>query len=177
VQHEQISNLQIWNKFDFSLRMWYTFKMRQFTIHFDGSCWPNPAGTAAYGTVVEQLEQTEFVKAVICEEAGVIGTGPEMSNNVAEFHALLIGLRRYTQNGVQQYDEITVRGDSQLVIQIMNGNWRPKDDKLYYPTFLLVKERVEFLKKLRIKFIFEWIPREQNDRCDKLSKEHNNAPK
>lgn len=153
--------------------MCYTFKMRKLTLHFDGSCWPNPAGTAAYGTVLE-LEGQE---APICAEAGVVGTSPAMSNNVAEFHALYIGLRRYSQNGFKMGDEVWVRGDSQLVIQIMNGNWRPKDDKLYYPTFLLVKEQVEFLKKMDVKFVFEWIPRELNTRCDILSKEHNHAPK
>ncbi len=148
--------------------------MRNFKIHFDGSCGPkNPGGLAAYGSVVEQYGTFTRDIKVICEESGVIGSGPKMSNNVAEFYALLIGLRRYVQYGVKIDDTVTVRGDSNLVIQVMSGNWKPKSDKLYYETYILVKSEVDFLNKMGVRFDFIWIPRELNTRCDVLSKEHN----
>lgn len=147
--------------------------MRKLTLHFDGSCWPNPGGTAAYGAVLELEGQEE----PICAEAGVVGTSPAMSNNVAEFHALLIGLRRYMQDGVKQGDILLVRGDSMLVINMMTKMWRPKEDKLYYPTYLMVRAEVDFLEKFGVQFGWKWIPREDNTRCDALSKEHNHAPK
>lgn len=152
--------------------------MSKFLIHFDGSCWVNPGGTAAYGVVVEKehlVNGAPYTWTTVCEEAGVIGTGPGMSNNLAEFHALLTGLRRYVQHGVRLGDKIEVRGDSNLVIQVMNGRWSAKSDKLYYETYRLVKDEVDFLKTMKVEFKFIWIPREENTRCDILSKEHNNA--
>lgn len=148
--------------------------MRIFTLHFDGSCWKNPGGTAAYGTVLE----LEGADEALCEEAGVIGTGPLMSNNVAEFHALAVGFQRYLESGPMKGDVIDVRGDSNLVIQIMQGHWRANADKLYYPTY---KGAFALLSKIEMQVgatvEFTWIPREKNTRCDVLSKEHNKAPK
>ena len=49
--------------------------------------------------------------------------------------------------------------------------------KLYYDAYRLANTAREVLEEKGVKFGWKWIPRELNDRCDKLSKEHNNAPK
>ncbi len=139
-----------------------------YTLHFDGSCWVNPGGTAAYGTVVteEGLE--------ICAEAGITGTGPKMSNNVAEFHALSMGLQRLIEFVPEHGSTLEVFGDSNLVIQIMQGNWRPTCGKLYYEWYLQTKSLVNKLQEnFHMTIVFNWIPRELNTKCDDLSKAHN----
>lgn len=110
-------------------------------------------------------------------EAGVIGTSPLMSNNVAEFRALSVGLQ-WLIDRVQPGDSIDVRGDSQLVVKMMLGDYRPNSEKLYYlywqEAFKLLST-LEITKKIAVNFT--WIPREENTRCDDLSKVHNKAPK
>jgi ribonuclease HI len=144
--------------------------MAKYTIHFDGSCWVNPGGKAAFGyTIDKEGVETSAV-------AGIVGEGTGMSNNVAEFYALLAALWELKPS-LQKEDRIEVFGDSMLVINVMNGKWSPKGDKLYYDTFLLVDAEVWLAKLAGVEFSFSWIPREGNTRCDDLSKEHNNAPK
>lgn len=146
--------------------------MAEFTIHFDGSCWPNPGGQAAYGMTLDKYG------VEICTEAGVTGSGPLMSNNVAEFDALRVGLQRYLEQSPEKGDIIHVFGDSNLVVKMMQGDYRPNSSKLYYPYY---KEAFKLYSQIEItigaKVDFTWIPRERNTRCDALSKEHNKAPK
>jgi ribonuclease HI len=147
--------------------------MRDFTLHFDGSCWPNPGGTAAYGTILEQTGQAE-----INAEAGVIGTSPQMSNNVAEFYALGVGLQRFIEFGPLEGDVVHVYGDSNIVIQMMQGKFRANASKLYYPEYLRTFGLLSILEdEYKVTVDFTWISRDKNTRCDDLSKEHNHAPK
>lgn len=145
--------------------------MRVFSIHFDGSCGPkNPGGTAAYGVILAKAGVG--VKTNLVEEAGVIGTGPLMSNNLAEFHALGVGLQRYLDHGPLAGDELIVFGDSNIVIQIMGGKWKASKDKLYYPAYFATWCLLEDITELGVKTSFHWIPREENTECDDLSKAH-----
>lgn len=148
--------------------------MSEFTLHFDGSCWPNPAGTAAYGYTIDDASGVE-----VASEAGVTGTGPWTSNNVAEFDALYRGFVRAFDSGLlKKGDKLHVRGDSNLVIQIMSDNWRANVSKLYHPYYVQAFAAYANLDVLTgVEIDFKWIPREQNTRCDDLSKEHNKAPK
>lgn len=144
--------------------------MDRYVIHFDGSCWPNPGGTAAYGF-------TLAVNGEIVEAAhGVIGTGPKMSNNVAEFIAAARGLA-WVRHAAPLPAHITVRGDSMLVIQIMSGKWRATQDKLYSDSYLLCDNLRRELVEAGHEIEFEWLPREQNQMCDNLSKEHLSSTK
>lgn len=147
--------------------------METYSIHFDGSCWKNPGGTAAYGTIVKSEGET------ICAEAGVIDTGPLMSNNVAEFFAVAVGLKRLWQKTYNlekpRTGIVTCYGDSQLVVNMMAKKWRANPDKLYYPAYLKAEEAVAEVRQLGLRVQFTWIPREANTECDNLSKAHNHA--
>lgn len=147
--------------------------METYTVHFDGSCWPNPAGTAAYGTIITKDGET------LHEEAGVIDTSPVMSNNVAEFFAVAVGLQRLVQKTSTERRKgvVNVYGDSKLVVEMMKGTWRPNPEKLYYPAYQKAQESVRAVRDLGLSVSFTWIPREANTRCDDLSKAHNHAPK
>lgn len=148
--------------------------MRHFTLYFDGSCWPNPGGTAAYGFTLYEGPRK------ITEGHGVIDTSPAMSNNVAEMHSLYQGLsvlssEFFGKEEIVDKAHVAVKGDSQLVINVMNKRWKPKGDKLYFPEWVRVNGMVSALRELGIHFTFNWIPREQNQETDVLSKMHLSA--
>lgn len=155
--------------------------MANFTLHFDGSCGPkNPGGVGAYGIILEKehtVNGTAYTLVPICEEAGVLGSGPSMTNNVAEFDSLGIGLIRLLDYGTHLGDTLAVFGDSNLVIQIMSGKWNPSPEKLYFPAFRRTKSFLDKLESNGVTVDFKWIPREENTECDKLSKEHNKSSK
>lgn len=142
-----------------------------YTLYFDGACGPkNPGGTAAYGYILshfnEELERMD----------GVIGTGPEMSNNVAEYAGLangLVAFRCHIADLDMKATTLQVRGDSQLVINQMSGKWKARSG-LYYPWYLKAQEQCKITRKLGVKIAFDWIPRELNQECDTLSKAYLN---
>jgi ribonuclease HI len=139
--------------------------MTHYKLFFDGSCGPkNPGGTAAYGYALWKEGGDEPSSG-----SGIIGTGPRMSNNLAEFSALYEGLARFAELGDPKA-VITVLGDSKLVINVMNRFWRAKSDKLYFDAYKLVDGIVRHLRKEGAVITFDWIPREQNTYCDTLSK-------
>jgi ribonuclease HI len=140
--------------------------MAQFTIQFDGSCWPNPGGVAAYGYTLSS--QGELLDS----GHGVIGTGEGMTNNVAEFWALWQGLQSALVH-VPAGSQLRVLGDSQLVIKIMNRQWRPKSDKLYYPTYEGALDTLKAVRRRGVTVSLDWVPRKLNQACDDLSKAHN----
>jgi len=128
--------------------------------YFDGACEPiNPGGTASYGAVIYEDDE----KVWECSE--IYGTGKLMSNNVAEYAALIAVLEWFIEHDLCAL-EIIVRGDSKLVIEQMFGSWKIKSG-LY--TELAHKAR-ELLTKFA-KIQGEWIPRDRNEVADRLSKE------
>ena len=142
-------------------------KVNKYTLHFDGSCWPNPAGVAAYGYVLQ-----DTTKGVLRQEHAVIGQGEGTSNNVAEFEAAFQGLCDYSRLPAKPGDVVEVLGDSDLVVKIMNKVWRPSQDKLYYPYFVKLDRLVRALRGEGVAISFRWVPREENTMCDDLSKAH-----
>ena len=88
-------------------------------VEFDGGSRGNP-GPAAFGVVVRSADDgTPLVTA-----GRFIGTA---TNNVAEWRGLIFGIERARALGAT---ELTVRGDSQLVIRQMTGQYRVKQPHL-----------------------------------------------
>ena len=126
------------------------------TIYFDGLCRPkNPGGVATYGYLIYRDGKK------VNSGYGVIGSGPGMTNNVAEYSALKHAAEWVNWHGGDE--EIEIKGDSQLVIHQMNGTWqvRSTTSKKFVP------EIRRLLEGRKIQFI--WIPREQNVEADELS--------
>ena len=142
-----------------------------YTLYFDGACGPkNPGGTAAYGYVLYHNDR------IIEREHAVVGAGPQMSNNVAEYAGLFGGLDaflEYVQDRNSRAATLQVRGDSQLVINQMSGKWGAKAG-LYYPWYQKTLYRCKRIRKLGVKIAFDWIPRELNQEWDDLSKAYLN---
>jgi ribonuclease HI len=90
-------------------------KARLFT---DGGARGNP-GPAAYGYVLEAEDGT-----VLEATGAAIGVA---TNNVAEYRALVAGLERARDLGV---DELEVVSDSELVVKQMRGEYKVKNPAL-----------------------------------------------
>jgi ribonuclease HI len=131
-------------------------------LYFDGLCEPkNPGGIACYGWLITRASAT------LVSGHGVATSGPGATNNVAEYAALIAGLEALGQMNISQ---VTVKGDSQLVINQVNGEWTvrsPNIIPLYQKAIGLVERLVEQGYELR----FIWVPREQNTAADALSRE------
>lgn len=124
---------------------------------FDGCCEPrNPGGHAAWGALLKVDGYTVFA------DSGYCGTGPKMSNNVAEYSGAAAVLAQ-----AEQYSGVIIlRGDSKLVIMQLQGKWKVNGG-LYLPFY---KQAKEVYSRVRDRIKCQWIPREQNDECDSLSK-------
>jgi probable phosphoglycerate mutase len=84
----------------------------------DGGARGNP-GPAAYGFVLEAEDGT-----VLAAEGEAIGVA---TNNVAEYRALVAGLERALDLGV---DEVEVVSDSELLVKQMRGEYKVKNEAL-----------------------------------------------
>jgi ribonuclease HI len=85
-----------------------------------------------------------------------------MTNNVAEYEALMAAARWLVDEGIE--DKIVIKGDSELVIKQMKGQYKVSSatSKKYVP---------EIRKLLEGKDVsFSWVPREENDEADRLSR-------
>jgi ribonuclease HI len=70
---------------------------------------------------------------------------------------------------------VTIHGDSNLVINQLNGKWRVRKG-LYLSITIETKALLAYLRGLGWQISFCWIPREQNEECDALSKKIGNTP-
>lgn len=118
-------------------------------IEFDGASRGNP-GKAGAGAVVRSKDGDLIAKL---RE----GLGNE-TNNVAEYKALLLGLKFAHEKG---FKNIAVQGDSQLVVKMVSGQWKGRKAHL--------RELLEKAKELKNKFDFfeiSYVKRENNADAD-----------
>jgi ribonuclease HI len=126
-------------------------KARLFT---DGGSRGNP-GPAAYGYVLEAGDGT--VLAAHGERIGVA------TNNIAEYRALVEGLRKAAD---LQVDEVEVVSDSELLVNQMQGNYKVKNEALR-ELWLDANELADRLRKVT----FTAVRREHNELADRLVNE------
>ena len=125
-------------------------------VWVDGLCEPvNPGGTACYGYVIKEDGRT------ICRNHGTVGKGPNMTNNVAEYTALIQALQRIKSLKLAE-EKILVRSDSRLVAVGMSKNWKIKAPRIL-PLF---NEAKALASEMNV--TFQWIPREENREADEL---------
>jgi len=140
-------------------------------IYFDGACGPkNPGGTAAYGFLIKNNGEKIF------EDAKIIGSGSGMTNNLAEYHGLVSALKYLTshQSPITNH-QLIIYTDSNLVFNMISKNWgwskkktiwRPHKNHPHLKKLLF--EALELLENFD--YQIKWIPREQNQAADDLSK-------
>ncbi|HHT9154319.1 MAG TPA: ribonuclease HI family protein [Candidatus Tripitaka sp. YC43] len=126
--------------------------IEEVVLYVDGAARGNP-GKAGIGVVLRDKRDK------VIEEAGqYIG---ETTNNVAEYRALLEGLKRSLARGVKV---VEIFSDSELMVRQINGKYRVKSQSLLH----LYMEAMKLLSSLT-HWKIAHIPREQNSRADALA--------
>jgi ribonuclease HI len=124
------------------------------TLWTDGGARGNP-GPAAFAYVLEAEDGT-----VLDARGEAIGTA---TNNVAEYSALVAGLRRAAEAGVT---ELEVRSDSELMVKQMRGEYRVKNRDLQ-ELFLDASRAARDVGSVA----YAHVRREQNELADRLVNE------
>lgn len=134
------------------------------TCYFDGACEPrNPGGNMGIGALVKMDD------VVLWDHSSFVPAKYSNSNNVAEYLAFekIIDYLTDLQDDFKGY-EVTIHGDSMLVICQMQEQWRIKNGRY-----------VEYAKRCRVKLKLlreymtvrlGWIRRTENTLADELSK-------
>jgi ribonuclease HI len=120
----------------------------------DGGARGNP-GPAAFAYVLEAEDGT-----VLAAHGEAIGVA---TNNVAEYRALVEGLRKAVEVGVH---ELEVVSDSELLVHQMRGEWKVKNDALK----LLWDEGQDLAGRMG-KVRYTAVRREHNELADRLVNE------
>jgi len=130
----------------------YEKEENQYMLYFDGCSKGNP-GRGGAGAVLYKDGQEIWGSSQML--------GKNVTNNVAEYSGLIMGLKEvYTR----KIKNIIVRGDSQLVIKQMRGEYKVNSQSLeeYY-------KQAKFLEGYFDKIVFEHVYRDKNKRADELS--------
>jgi ribonuclease HI len=86
----------------------------------------------------------------------------KVSNNIAEYEGLLAGLRSSISLGIKS---ITIKGDSQFIVNFSNKAYKPKD-----PHMIIYLEEVCKLEKHFLGMEMEYIPHSENQEADDIAK-------
>lgn len=122
-------------------------------VYFDGAARGNP-GPAAIGWVLVSTE------GIVTDGGEAIG---EATNNRAEYEALIRALEVARDRG---FDTVDVRGDSELIVRQVRGEYETKD-----PDLRECRVRVRELLTAFSEWSITHVPREANERADELANE------
>ncbi len=121
-------------------------------IYTDGASRGNPGEAAAAAVIYDQEDR------LLEEHSRYLG---QTTNNVAEYQALLLGLKRAQEMGAAQ---VEIFADSQLMVKQMQGQYRVKHPGLK-PLFIKAKKLAGGFDKIG----FNFIRREKNKAADALA--------
>jgi len=121
--------------------------------YFDGACRGNP-GASAVGWVIVTDD------GIAAEGSETIGRA---TNNQAEYEALVAVLEAARDYG---YDEVQIRGDSELIVKQVTGEYGVND-----PDLREFRVRVHELLRAFDDWTISHVPREINERADELANE------
>ena len=122
------------------------------TAYFDGGARSNP-GPAGYGVYI-----VDDGGNVLAELSGSLGN---TTNNIAEYNGLIAALQWAADRNMTQ---LAIKGDSQLIIEQMRGNYKVKNEGLK-PLYLKARALVMQIGNVT----FEHVRREHNKEADRLS--------
>jgi ribonuclease HI len=131
-------------------------------LDFDGSITRNPGGIARYGWRLTDAR----TGAVLATGRGEVEALPK-TNNTAEWTALVRGLE-YVRDNADRLGlaKLIVRGDSQLVIRMLSGRYKPKKPYLAE----LLRQAESLIAGLNCRWRCEWVSRSQNREADAISR-------
>lgn len=139
--------------------------MHGWILTFDGVCDPNPGGTMGWGwTLARPGEATVDGKGA----SALVGAAGERTNNAAEYYALGYGLAHCSTIAkiAGPCSDLTILGDSQVVIYQLFGKYQ-----CHKPHLARLRDRcLSLIAEMGADWKAEWIPREQNEAADRLSR-------
>ena len=124
------------------------------TVYVDGLSQPSNPGVGTYGFVIYDGRKK------VAEGSGLAGR--DVTSNYAEYTALAEALKKLISMGE---GDVLVRSDSQLLVGQLSRGWKVKGG-MYVEKMKEVRELMRGLGSIR----FEWIPREQNQEADLLTR-------
>jgi len=122
-------------------------------LYFDGACRGNPGQSAVGWVVVTD-------GGIVAEGGDTIGRA---TNNQAEYEALIAVLEAARDYG---YDEVHIRGDSELIVKQVTGEYGVND-----PDLREYRVTVRELLREFDDWTISHVPREINERADDLANE------
>lgn len=124
----------------------------EYVLYFDGCSRGNPgeagAGAVIYQNGVEIWDSSVYV-------------GSKETNNVAEYNGLILGM---TEAIARNIKNLSIKGDSMLVIKQMKGEYRVRSANL-----IELYNKTKTLEKSFDTLTYEHIYRKDNRRADKLA--------
>lgn len=125
----------------------------KYFLFTDGASQGNPGDSGA-GFVIKNSK-----REVVAEDCEYLG---EQTNNHAEYMALIRGMELALEKG---FTDLVVLADSNLIVQQMSGKFKVRTESLRP-----LKKMADEIAKKFDSIVFEWIPREENEEADALSK-------
>jgi len=122
------------------------------SLYFDGASRGNPGPSGAGGVIYNS--QQEII------DTYAINLG-KTTNNVAEYGGLLAGLNRCRELNIK---ELKVYGDSNLIINQVNGKWKVKNQKL-----AAIHGQIKKVQEFFTTITFEHVYRKNNKEADKMA--------
>ena len=124
----------------------------KFHAHVDGAARgnPGPAGAGVHVAAEGDLPEEEHFEAL-----------GRTTNNVAEYRALLLALRRAEERGAT---DVSISSDSLLLVEQLKGRYRVKAPHLQ-PLFAEALARARRFSR----FAIAHVRREQNKKADRLA--------
>lgn len=130
-------------------------------IYCDASIEPiNPGGVCAWAYIVKYKGER------IHEDVRIEGWGDKFTNNMGEYMAVVGAMLWLIRLPLEKQKPVILRSDSQLIINQCLGKWGCHDRKLVNYHALIAKAQQQYSKNIK----FHWIPREQNQEADALSR-------
>ena len=137
--------------------------MSRHLLQFDGAAEPNPGEAGGAYVIFSPIttdETGEQYRTVVQEGFVYL---PHATNNEAEYTGLIVGLQQALKLDIS---EIDVEGDSNLVVNQVQGLWKVK-----VPRLVPYKSKASSLLHKFNSWTVKHIPREENADADRLSKE------
>jgi ribonuclease HI len=126
-------------------------------MSFDGSCDPNPGGRMGWSYIIT------FADGHTLLDHQQVPPHTTNTVNIAEYRGLRDGLRAYLAAGRQ--GPLRVTGDSQLIINQVNGIYKVRKPELhpYHAEVVALTQQIS-------PFTIVWNPREHNTAADQLAR-------
>ena len=124
----------------------------EYVMNFDGCSKGNPgpggSGAVLYQNGIEIWSDCVYV-------------GARVTNNGAEYLGLIMGLMEASSRNIEH---LLVKGDSQLIIRHMTGEYKVKSDNL-----IILYNDAKKYESIFKKITYQHVYRNENVRADKLS--------